>query len=284
MDADWPTRLRENENSLTKAEHSLIEYVNRHPEHAVRLTQRELAEEAAVSKPVIISCFRRLGYSSFREFQTAIEQFFGTQIDSLVASRRVHERVPTLQHLVEEAAAVDSRTLERMRAAIDVATLEAIAVRLHEAESVFVMGLSTGHYPAHYLAQRLPRYGITTVLIEQDERHLPDMFHLIGPDDVLVLFHYSDDDRRLRRALDPALRGRTWTAVISATIHPTYVAESDLFVHVPRGEMEFKNSMAVPMHFANLMLLTYEHVYRAEVEEQLTQLESTRRVWSDTPG
>lgn len=284
MSNDWVDRLRTYQDSLTRAERLLVEYVNEHPDLAVHMTQRNLAEESGVSKPVIISCFRKLGFETFHDFQTSIEQFFATQIDSLVASRRVQERVTTIDSLVREAGRVDVRSIERMMEALDVALLQQIAHRIHDAHTVFVMGPSTGRYPAHYLAQRLPRYGKTALLVQQDMRHVPDMLHVMTERDILILFHYSDDDQWLSRALDPRTKGETWTALVSAVIHPTYVDASDAFVHVPRGEMEFKNSMAVPMHYANLLLLTYELLFRDEVDAELIQLESTRRVWSEPAG
>ncbi len=284
MSNDWVDRLRTYQESLTRAERLLVDYVNEHPDLAVHMTQRNLAEESGVSKPVIISCFRKLGFETFHGFQTSIERFFATQIDSLVASRRVQERVTTLDSLVREAGSVDVRAIERLMQALDVALLEQIARRIHAARTVFVMGPSTGRYPAHYLAQRLPRYGKTALLVPQDMRHVPDMLHVVTDEDALVLFHYSDDDQWLSQALDPRNKSDTWTVLISAVIHPTYVDASDAFVHVPRGEMEFKNSMAVPMHFANLLLLTYELLFRDEVDAELSQLESTRRVWSEPAG
>ncbi len=190
----------------------------------------------------------------------------------------------TLETLVDEATSVDVHALERLRQALDTRLLEQIAYRLHQARTVFVMGPSTGEYPAHYLAQRLPRYKIHSVCVQQDPRHIPDVLHPMGDRDALILFHYSDDDTWLYRTLQHANAHGTWTAVVSAVIHPTYVEASDVFIHVPRGEMEFKNSMAVPMHFANTLLLSYELLFRDEVDEQLTQLETTRRIWSDPSG
>jgi DNA-binding MurR/RpiR family transcriptional regulator len=284
MSNEWSDRLQKNQDTLTRVEHALIEYVNHHPETAVRLTQREMADQSGVSKPVIISCFRKLGFVSFRDFQASIARFFATQIDSLVASRRVQERAATLDSLVHEAAGVDARALERLSKVLDTGLLKKISYRLHEARTVFVMGPSTGDYPAHYLAQRLPRYGIHSVCVQQDQRHIPDALHPMGDQDALILFHYSDDDTWLYRTIHHATTHGTWTALVSAVIHPTYVDASSVFIHVPRGEMKFKNSMAVPMHFANVLLLSYELLFREEVDEQLTQLESTRRIWSDPSG
>ncbi len=278
MSGKWLEKLRSKEHELSRAERALIGYVNRRPEQAARLNQQELANEAGISKPVVINCFRKLGYESFREFQSSLEQFFATQINSLSATRNVVERVKSASELIVEAAAVDARALQRLHESLDPKALELVSRKLHEARSVLVMGQSTGHYAAHYLAKRLPRYGLPTILVSQDERHVAEALHTATIGDVVLLFHYSDDDTWLYRVSD-ALASRTiWTALVSATIHPDYVDGADLFIHVPRGEIGFKNSMAVPMHFANLLLLSYEVVYRDEVDAHLTTLEDSRRL------
>ena len=68
--------------------------------------------------------------------------------------------------------------------------------------------------------------------------------------------------------------------LVSATIHPSYVEESDEFLHVPRGELHFKNSMAVPMAFANLLLLALEIARGEDVRERLKNLETAREAWN----
>ncbi|MFP4511078.1 MAG: MurR/RpiR family transcriptional regulator [Spirochaetaceae bacterium] len=280
----WHERLQNSEHDLSRTERALISFINRRPELAVRLTQQELAIEASVSKPVVINCFRKLGYESFREFQGGLEQFFSTHIDSLSASRKVTEHVHSLEELIREAVAVDTRALQRLRDAIDPSVLKHIARRMHDARVTVIMGRSTGDYPAHYLWQRLSRYGLQTSLISHDERHLAEGLHMVGPEDVLFLFHYSDDDTWLYQVERVCADRGIWTVLVSTSIHPDYVKAVDLFVHVPRGELGFKNSMAVPMHFANLVLLAYEFVYRTEVDEHLTTLESTRRVVDSVSG
>jgi len=281
---EWLERLRKGEDDLSRTERALIDFANRRPELAARLTQQELAVEAGVSKPVVINCFRKLGYENYREFQSRLEEFFSTQIDSLSASRKVTERVHTLGNLIDEASAVDAGALQRLREAVDPAVLEQIARRLHDARSILTMGRSTGHYPAHYLWQRLSRYGLKASLVSQDERHLAEALHSIGSEDVVLLFQYSDDDAWLYQVARVLSDRGSWTALVSASIHPDYVDAVDLFIHVPRGEIGFKNSMAVPMHFANLVLLVYELVYRDEADEQLTTLESTRRILESVTG
>ena len=72
--------------------------------------------------------------------------------------------------------------------------------------------------------------------------------------------------------------------VASGTIHPDFVGGASRFLHVPRGELGFKNSMAVPMYFANLILLGYETIHRESAEESLVLFEETRRAWIQASG
>lgn len=284
MGTDWLERLQAGECELSRTERDLVSYINNHPEFAVSLTQLKLAEAAGVSKPVVISCFRKLGFDDYRSFQNSVEQFFSTQIDALRASERMQDRVHSVEELIHEAAAVDIRSLQRLERSISAQTLNDLASRCFSARTLYFFGEGTGYYPAHYLAQRLRRYGRQALMVTQDPSHRPDLLHPMGSDDALFLFHYSDNDAWLWPLLDLARKRSVWTLLVSATIHPDYVAGASCFLHVPRGEFQFKNSIAVPMHFANLILLACELIYRNEVKEQLTALESTRGAWNRASG
>lgn len=280
MITDWMERLQGAREQLSRAEAELVAFINDHPHRVVSLTQQRLAEEAGVSKPVVISCFRRLGFGDYRSFRSSIQEFFSTQIDSLRASQSVRDRVSSLGELLSEAIAVDSRTLRRLEDSLSADMLDRVARRCFSSSSLYFAGEGTGHYPAHYLAQRLRRYGRQAILVGEDPSHTPDTLHPLSSEDGLMLFHYSDRDGWLWPILELARKRGCWTLLISGTIHPDYVAGVTEFVHVPRGELQFKNSIAVPMHFANLVLLACELVYRDETEEQLAALEDTRLAWN----
>lgn len=279
--ATWSQRLEHHTAELSRSERDLVTYVNAHPADAVRLHQRDIAAAAGISKPIVISCYRKLGYASYREFQAGIEQFFATQIDSFRATQSVLERVDTIEELIREAVDVDIRSLNRLANAIDPAVLSVCADRLDTARSVYIAGPGTGAYAADYLSQRLRRYGIQSVYVDTDDRHRPDSFYPLTGEDIVILFHYADTDDWIWPLLSFARTRNAWTLMIAGRIHPDYVAHASQFIHVPRGEIRFKNSLAVPMHFANLMLLAFEVAYRDRARTHLAELESTRRVWDE---
>ncbi len=276
----WVEKLREGESLLTRTESDFVDFVNRYPEKVTCGTLKELAKDADISKPVMINCYKKLGYSSYRSFQTAVEEFFSSQIDSLLASQQMQNRVRSADKLLREAIEVDRRALERLSSTISTADLKAIASWIHNGRTVYLMGEGTGHYPAHYLSQRLRRYGVEAVLIDQDFRHVPDLLHPAGDMDLILLFHYSDRDDWLKSVLHLIASSSMRCLLFSGTIHPNYYAIPGAVYHIPRGEIGFKNSMAVPMHFANQILLFFEILFKEEVEDHLTKLETSRQIWN----
>ncbi len=277
---DWLDRLRRFENDLSRAESDLLRFVNANPEKVSLLTQRELAVAADVSKPVVISLFRKLGYSTHREFQHSVEEFFSTHIDSYRASQHIRNQFETLEELISEAIQVDTRSLERLSQSLSPDTLGAMVEAITSHERVWIIGPGTAMYPAHYLSQRLRRYQIASVLIGQDSSHHLDELFPITERDLLLVFHYTDRNEWLLPVLQFAGERGAFRMLVSATIHPSYIDESDDFVHVPRGELHFKNSMAVPMAFTNLLLLALEIARGEDVRERLKNLETARDAWN----
>lgn len=281
MEYNWVDQLKKHETDLTRTEQELIDFTNDNPDKVCSVTLKELSELSGISKPVIINCYKKLEYSDYRSFQAAVEQFFSTHIDTLVASKHMQSRVKTIDQLLHEATDVDMRTLDRLRHIVSTEDLKNISRSIGEARSIYVIGQGTGYYPAHYLAQRLRRYGLSALFVEHDCRHIPDMLHPAGENDLLLLFHYSDRDDWLWPVLRLAESRSVKTMLLSGAIHPDYVKKADSFYHIPRGELSFKNSMAVPMHFANQILLSYELIHKREVEVHLTDLEESRHIWDD---
>lgn len=276
---DWVNQLDKWKHTLTRTEGELIDFINQHPEKVCPSTLRELVEMSGVSKPVVINCYKKLEFADYKTFIMTIERFFSSQIDSLSASRHMLSRVKTVDQLLRESAGVDIRALERLSASISTEDLINISSAIHRAISVYVMGEGTGFYPAHYLSRRLRRYGIKTYFVDQDIRHIADILHPAGKGDLLLLFHYSDRDDWLWPVLRLAHQSSIETLLFSGVIHPDYVKGVNAFFHIPRGEMNFKNSMAVPMFFANQILLSYELIYKSEAESHLTELEESRSIW-----
>lgn len=278
---DWLERIKLFEKNLSRAERDLLRYVNVNPEKVLIYTQKEFAAAANVSKPIVISFFKKLGYSSHREFQHSIEDFFSTHIDSYRASQNVKNKFDNIEDLIKEAFEVDIRAMERLSVAVSPDSVTRTVGEILNRRTIWITGPGTAYYPAHYLYQRLRRYQISSMFVTQDPTHRIDELYPASGNDMMIIFHYTEEDKWLSPILDFAGKRNIFRVLVSAIIHPRYINESDVFFHVPRGELNFKNSMALPMAFSNMLLLALENAGGEEIQKKLKGLEIARSEWNE---
>lgn len=276
IDTEWAERVGRAASTFTRSETLLLNYLTGVPHEAAFLSMKGLCEASGVSKPVVIEFYRKLGYQSFKEFRGGLQSFYAQHIDSYRASTIALRSVSTVGDLIESAVEIDVRSLRRLAAYLSEEELEAIAARLLRAGRIFLYGPGTGSYPARYLAERLKRYRFDVHLIENDVQHLAEELFPLGPGDELLVFDYLPKKRMLEGVVSFAADAGAGTILIADQVDVGLVNTARTIVLVNRGELDFKNSMAVPMAFANLLLLAVELVGGEQLQSSLKDIEEKR--------
>ncbi|HUX38342.1 MAG TPA: MurR/RpiR family transcriptional regulator [Rectinemataceae bacterium] len=277
MEKNWAERLTEGRSSLTRREVDIIEFISSRPLDACFLKQSELCALVGVSKPVVISCFRRLGYADYQEFLEGIRGFYAGQIDSAQASSAALKDVADSSGLVALALDVEAATIETLRRHLIPAQIEALAGAILSARVPYLFAEGSGFEPAHYLFQRLRRCGIPALLVGSDRPHLLDDLGPLGSGDLFLTFFYTQDHEVVEGLFDLVRSRGARTALVTGAPDPELYSRSDFHLFVPRGRWNFKNSMAGPMIFAQILLLTVEFLGGTELQERLRKLESVRK-------
>lgn len=277
MDLHWAERLAEHRATMTRRELDLIDFISSHPQEAVFLRQADLCARAGVSKPLVISCFRRLGYADYQEFLAAAQAFYAGPIDSAQASTAAFRDVSSIAELVAQALHVEAATLETLGRQLDPRQVEATARALLKAELVYLYAEGTGYSPAQYLAVRLRRCGLRAVVVGGDRSHALDDFAAVRRGDLFLTFFYTQDARVVADLLSFVTDRGAVTVLVTGTPDPELYRRVDYHLFVPRGQWNFKNSMAAPMAFAQILLLAVEYLGGAELHHRLEALESARK-------
>jgi len=276
VNIDWAKRISQVSEQLTRIETELLTYITKNPHTAAFMSLKDLCGSTDVSKPKVIDFYRKLGYLNFKEFRGGILEFYEQHINSYQASSATFRKIGTLEELLNTAIQVDINSLNRLVQQISTEDLQYVSNSLLDAERIYIYGPGTGFYPAHFLYQRLKRYRLDVHLVGTDPMHLAEDLFPLTSDDVLVFFHYSHEESREKNIME--MVGDTGARIIMVTehIHHRFVEWADRILYVNRGEVEFKNSMAVPMHFANLLLLAIEFAQGPECQRTLKELENKR--------
>jgi DNA-binding MurR/RpiR family transcriptional regulator len=110
-----------------------------------------------------------------------------------------------------------------------------------------------------------------------DRPHWLDDFAPVRSGDLFLTFCYTQDPALVARLL--ALMGDRGavTVVVTGTPDPNLYRRADHHLFVPRGQWNFKNSMAAPMAFAQILLLAVEFLGGPDLHHRLEALETARK-------
>ena len=119
--------------------------------------------------------------------------------------------------------------------------------------------------------------GLRAVLIGTDHDHVIDDCMSAGPQDVFLTFHYTQDSDTLLRVMNIFRENSAFRIFISGSLSPQLCRMADISIYVPRGSIQFKNSMAVPMAFAQMLLLGIELTGGKQTSLTLKKLDGYER-------
>ncbi|MFP4644474.1 MAG: MurR/RpiR family transcriptional regulator [Spirochaetales bacterium] len=275
-DESWAKRVENASSTLTRSEATVLDYVTAMPEEAAFQSLKELAERTGISKPKIIDLYRKLGYETFREFTEGVREFYSHRINSLRASRATFTSVESVPELIERAISIDQESLRRVSECVSSDDLAYIARSILSAGTTHLFGPGSGRYPAQFLATRLRRYRLRVHEIELDMQHLAEELVGMREGDLLLVFSYVREHETVLSVMRHAMNCDATVVVVSDNVLVDLATIADRTLYVERGLVGFKNSMAVPMSFANMVLLAVELIGGEALQQSLKDTETIR--------
>ncbi len=276
VDTDWAGRLFKASGTFTKSEKEIADYIRQFPHEAAFLSLKELCQKKGISKPTAIEFYKKLEYSNYQDFRAGMMSFYEHHIDSYKASSRIFNKISSFSELISAAIETDIKALNLFARQFSENELKHAAEKILKANTVYLLGPGTGFYPAHYLYQRLKRYKLNVQLVAENSTNVVDLLFPASSKDLLITFMYMNDTKSVIKILNSVKDSGIEIITVTGTVDPGLSEASDKMFYVNRGDIEFKNSMAVPMNFANLLLLAVEFAGGKTLKENLKKLEDRR--------
>ncbi|MCD6397262.1 MAG: MurR/RpiR family transcriptional regulator [Spirochaetaceae bacterium] len=280
VDTDWARRLSKASGTFTKSEKEIADYIRQFPHEAAFLSLKELCRKKGISKPTAIEFYKKLEYSNYQDFRAGMMSFYEHHIDSYKASSRIFNKISSFSELISAAIETDIKALNLFARQFSENELKHAAEKILKANTVYLLGPGTGFYPAHYLYQRLKRYKLNVQLVAENSTNVVDLLFPASAKDLLITFMYMNDTKSVIKILNSVKDSGIGIITVTGTVDPGLSEASDKMFYVNRGDIEFKNSMAVPMNFANLLLLAVELAGGETLKENLKKLEDRRNEFS----
>lgn len=170
-------------DELTVSEKKALAYIMAHTEEIPYLNINDLAQEAFVSKTVIINLTQKLGYSGYKELKFHINSVIRQQ-KQVEAS----ERVSTRENV--------SRSIDKTFSLVIDEQVAACANLMLNANNIFIMARGTSKPVGYYLEHLLFSMGMHCIFIK--DYNLSESFtNLVTDKDVVILMSLSGNTKKI---------------------------------------------------------------------------------------
>ena len=148
---------------------------------------KEVASSAGVSEAMIVKIVKKLGFSGFREFRSALTTYNASETAGLYSEISSND---TSREIVEKVFSTAKQALAETRAILDITAFDRAVSFLHGARHRDFYGIGGSAQIARDAAHKFLRIGLRATV--HDDAHMMLMSaSVLGPEDCVLAFSHS---------------------------------------------------------------------------------------------
>ena len=192
---------------LSPTERRVASFLAEHPEEAAFLSAAEIAAQLATSDATVVRTVQSLGYAGLPELKRELVNALKSRATPALRLGRSLEQIgDSPQTALDYALARQLELLEDARRTVRPEAFVVAVETIRAAARTHVMGIGPTGSMAHYLAQRLVRFGYPAVSITDTGLLLADALLGITSGDALVVLAYGQVLREVDVTINQAQR------------------------------------------------------------------------------
>jgi DNA-binding MurR/RpiR family transcriptional regulator len=204
-------RIRMRLPLLTPLELRVVETVFGLRQFTERTALSQIATDAGVSEALVVKIAKKLGFSGFRDFRTAVAEYIRSP------TAEMHEELSaddSSEAILQKVFRTSIQALEETLAIVDVQAFDRAADIVKAARNRDFYGVGGSAQIARDVSHKFLRIGIRSTV--QDDAHMMLMSAaLLGPEDVAIGFSHSGRTTAVIDAIQLARRNGARTIVVT---------------------------------------------------------------------
>jgi DNA-binding MurR/RpiR family transcriptional regulator len=204
-------RIRMMMPKLTPLEARVVETVFGLRDFSEDTALKDLAAEAGVSEAMVVKITKKLGFSGYREFRTAVSSYIR------LPTAEMHQELSaedSTREIIQKVFRTSINALEETLAILDVEGFDRAADLLAQARQIDFYGVGGSAQIARDVAHKFLRIGIRANVL--DDSHMMLMSaSLLGTQDVAVGFSHSGNTTAVIDAIQLARKSGARTVAIT---------------------------------------------------------------------
>lgn len=172
---------------------------------------KQIADDAGVSEAMVVKITKKLGFSGYRDFRTAVSQYNRQPTAEMHQELSVDD---TSQEIVQKVFRTSIHALEETLAILDMQAFDRAADWIHKARQRDFYGVGGSAQIARDVAHKFLRIGVRASVF--DDSHMMLMSaSLLGEDDIAIGFSHSGNTTAVIEAIQMARRNGARTIAIT---------------------------------------------------------------------
>lgn len=259
---------------LTPLEARVVDTITGRLDLSEATALRQVAEDAGVSDAMVVKIAKKLGFSGFRDFRSALVSYNGLDVAGL------HQEISpddTAADIIQKVFRTSMQALEETMSILDVEAFERAADILFRARSRDFYGLGGSAQIARDVAHKFLRIGLRVAV--HDDAHMMLMSAaMLGPEDAVMVFSHSGETSAVVAALELARRSGARCIAVSNYASSTVARSADVVLcSTAQGSPLLGENAAARIAQLNIMDALFVAVAQRDLASAEANLARTRR-------
>src|ERR1700722_6252780 len=262
-------------NQLSEKRQQIIRPVLENPREFVLLNVRDMASRLAIAPATVVRIVQGLGFESYKSFQHYLHDLSVTSATILDSMQAAGNTMQTPKYLKGSRKQIQEN-LEFVMDHVDLHQVLNIAIRIHEAERVLLLGGDMASALVEYMEYHLTIAGLPVIAAVNPGR----ASHLVrsaGEGDVVIGISFRRGLRMTIEGIQKARENGAYCIGVTDSVLSPLARFSNELVLVPTNSLSFAASYLAPIALIELITAAVGNLRRKQVVDRLKEADQEQK-------
>ena len=262
-------------NELSEKRQQLIRPVLESPREFVLLNIRDMAHRLATAPATVVRIVQGLGFDSYKSFQHYLHDLSVTSATILDSMQSAGTTTQTPKFLKGTRKQIQEN-LAFVMDQVDLQQILSIAIRIHEAKRILLLGGDMASALVEYMEYHLTIAGLP-VMASVNPGRATHLVRSMGEDDIVIGISFRRGLRMTIEGIQKARENGAYCIGITDSVLSPLARFSNELVIVPINSLSFAASYVAPIALIDLITAGVGNLRRKQVVDRLKDADQEQK-------
>jgi RpiR family carbohydrate utilization transcriptional regulator len=262
-------------NQLSEKRQQIIRPVLESPREFVLLNVRDMAHRLATAPATIVRIVQGLGFKNYKSFQHYLHDLSVTSATILDSMQSAGSTTQTPKFLKGSRKQIQEN-LEFVMERVDLQQVLNIAIRIHEAKRILLLGGDMASALVEYMEYHLTIAGLP-VIASVNPGRATHLVRSMGEDDIVIGISFRRGLRMTIEGIEKARENGAYCIGITDSVLSPLARFSNELVIVPINSLSFAASYVAPIALIDLITAGVGNLRRKQVVDRLKDADQEQK-------